>query len=68
MKALLVFFVALTAGLGLLAVGVLKNTWASSPDGPRWAYLVFGVLLLAVALVPLLGIRRILATRTRRRP
>lgn len=68
MKALLVFFVALTGGLVLLALGVLKNTWASSPDGPRWAYLVFGVLLLGVALVPLLGVRRILATRTRRRP
>jgi hypothetical protein len=51
--ALAVLFAVLGAVLLFVAVGALQDVFRSHPDGPRWAYLVFGLVALGLALIPL---------------
>ncbi len=60
--ALAVLFAVLGAVLLFVAVGALQDGFRSHPDGPRWAYLVFGLVALGLAVLPLRFLWRLFRT------
>jgi hypothetical protein len=62
-----VLLLAVAAALGIAAAGAFRNVWASHPDGPRWGYLVFGLVATAIALLPLWTAWRLLRPERSRR-
>jgi hypothetical protein len=60
--ALAVLFAVLGAVLLFVAVGALQDAVRSHPDGPRWAYLVFGLVALGLAVLPLRLLWRLFRT------
>jgi hypothetical protein len=60
--ALAVLFAVLGAVLLFVAVGALADAFRSHPDGPRWAYAVFGLVELGLALLPLRFLWRLFRT------